>query len=118
GMTGSEAALPIWRAIAERGLEEGWLAEDADFGAPPGVTVQVVEHRTGLLPGEATSPVIQEAFVQGTEPLQQSTAQNALVQSLPWYQQRAFYLPKEGENMTSEPEAEPTEDGAEAPPPG
>jgi penicillin-binding protein 1A len=111
GMTGSAAALPIWRAIAERGLEEGWLAKGEDFGAPPGVTVQTVDRGTGLLPGSGSDRVIQEAFVQGTEPVQEATSENDLVQNLPWYQQRAFYLPKEGENMTSDPEAAPPEEG-------
>lgn len=114
GMTGGVAALPIWRAIAERGLEEGWLAEGEDFGAPPGVTVQTVDRGTGLLPGSGSDRVIQEAFVQGTEPVQEATSENDLVQNLPWYQQRAFYLPKEGENMTSDPEPAAEEDGAEA----
>lgn len=114
GMTGSEAALPIWRSLAERGLEEGWLAEGEDFGAPPGVTVQTVDRGTGLLPGRASERVIQEAFVQGTEPVQEATSENDLVQNLPWYQQRAFYLPKEGENMTSDPEPAPLENGAGA----
>jgi penicillin-binding protein 1A len=113
GMTGSQAALPIWRQIAERGLEEGWLEKDVEFGAPPGVTVQTVDHRTGLLPGGASDRVIQEAFVQGTEPVQQAGPEADLVQNLPWYQQRAFYLPKEGENMTNEPEPEPLEGEAE-----
>jgi penicillin-binding protein 1A len=111
GMTGSAAALPIWRAIAERGLEEGWLAQGEDFGAPPGVTVQTVDRGTGLLPGAGSDRVIQEAFVQGTEPVQEATSENDLVQNLPWYQQRAFYLPKEGENMTSDPEPAPEAEG-------
>jgi membrane carboxypeptidase/penicillin-binding protein len=109
-MTGSAAALPIWRAIAERGLEEGWLAEGEDFGAPPGVTMQTVDRGTGLLPGSGSDRVVQEAFVQGTEPVQEATSENDLVQNLPWYQQRAFYLPKEGENMISDPEAAPAGD--------
>lgn len=108
GMTGSSAALPIWRAIAERGVEEGWLGGGGvEFGTPPGVTLQTVDRGTGLLPGSASERVIQEAFVQGTEPVQEAGPEAELVQNLPWYQQRAFYLPKEGENMTSEPEPDP-----------
>ncbi|HEX6202462.1 MAG TPA: PBP1A family penicillin-binding protein [Thermoanaerobaculia bacterium] len=113
GMTGSAAALPIWRAVAERGIEEGWLASNEEFGAPPGVSVQTVDRRTGLLPGAASDRVIQEAFVQGTEPVQEAGPEAELVQNLPWYQQRAFYLPKEGENMTDRPE-EAGDGGAES----
>jgi membrane carboxypeptidase/penicillin-binding protein len=115
-MTGSAAALPIWRAVAERGIEEGWLASGEEFGAPPGVSVQTVDRRTGLLPGAASERVIQEAFVQGTEPVQEAGPEAELVQNLPWYQQRAFYLPKEGENMTDRPEEAAEEEGTEAAP--
>ncbi|HEX2252975.1 MAG TPA: PBP1A family penicillin-binding protein [Thermoanaerobaculia bacterium] len=100
GMTGSEAALPIWRQIADAGLADGWLQEGERFAPPPGVTTQVVEYRSGRLPGEGSGG-IEEAFVEGTQPVQQASPQDAVIDDLPWYQQRAFYLPKEGENMTS-----------------
>jgi penicillin-binding protein 1A len=121
GMTGSAAALPIWRQIAEAGIEEGWLQKGEELAPPPGVVMQLVEQGTGLLPGAADARLVPEAFVQGTEPVQRSTPQTDLVQSLPWYQQRAFYLPKEGENMLHRPApegegGEPAEgDGAGAP---
>jgi penicillin-binding protein 1A len=104
GMTGTRAALPIWKQIAEAGLEDGWLREGESFTPPPGVVFESVEYRTGLLPGAASQAevgggVLREAFLAGSEPVQASTAQTALVATLPWYQQRPFYLPKEGENM-------------------
>ena len=40
GMTGAVAALPIWRAMIERGLEEGWIDKEARFERPPGVTMR------------------------------------------------------------------------------
>ena len=123
GMTGAEAALPIWRDLVESGLEDGWLREGEDFAPPPGVVTQAVEYRSGLLPG-GTGRVVEEAFVQGTEPVQQASGETALIQNLPWYQQRAFYLPKEGENMRAadDPEAggidAAPEDAGEIPPEG
>ena len=105
GMTGAEAALPIWRDVVEAGLEDGWLREGEEFAPPPGVVTQAVEYRSGLLPG-GSGRVVEEAFVQGTEPVQQASGETALIQNLPWYQQRAFYLPKEGENMQPAPEGE------------
>jgi hypothetical protein len=43
--------------------------------------------------------VILEAFVEGTEPDQELSPRWARIHQLPWYQQEAFYLPKEGERM-------------------
>jgi penicillin-binding protein 1A len=102
GMTGAAAALPPWKEVAERGLAEGWIAKGEKFVAPPGVTMLAVERYTGLLPppgGGSYLRLQQEAFVAGTEPNRPWEGSLASVSGLPWYQQRAFYLPKEGERM-------------------
>ena len=117
GMTGAEAALPIWRDLVEAGLDDGWLREGEEFAPPAGVVTQAVEYRSGLLPG-GSGRVVEEAFVQGTEPVQQASGETALIQNLPWYQQRAFYLPKEGENMRQAPDEviDAAPDGTDAAP--
>lgn len=97
GMTGAEVALPIWRKIAERGLEEGWLERGAEFAVPPGVELLPVSHRTGRLASGSGPGVIEEAFVAGTQPQRPSAGYDPEVMSLPIYQQRQFYIPKEGE---------------------
>jgi hypothetical protein len=70
--------------------------------------------------------VIKEAFVAGTEPNRQYNSQWSTISSLPWYQQKAFYIPKQGENMPgktsgNQPEPPstpgPQEAPAEPPPP-
>ncbi len=102
GMTGAAAALPPWKEVAERGLAEGWIAKGEKFVAPPGVTMLAVERYSGLLPppgGGSYLRLQQEAFVAGTEPNRPWEGSLASVNGLPWYQQRAFYLPKEGERM-------------------
>jgi penicillin-binding protein 1A len=100
GMTGAVAALPMWRAMIERGLEEGWIDREAQFARPPGVSVRQVEYYTGLLATEGAGKTIEEAFLEGTEPAQPWDSSWAAVVGLPWYQQRAFYgAPKEGERM-------------------
>jgi penicillin-binding protein 1A len=102
GMSGAVAGVPPWKAIAERGLAEGWIAKGERFVMPPGVTIAPVEYYTGLAapPGSAAYlRVIEEAFVSGTEPSRQWDPFWSQVRELPWYQQRAFYLPKEGEKM-------------------
>ena len=99
-MTGARAALPIWKRIAERGLEEGWIEEGATFPVPAGVTLQPIEYYTGLLPGPGAVTVIEEAFVEGTEPVKEYTPKRGrIVNELAWFQQRPFYIPKEGERM-------------------
>ncbi|MDX1631110.1 MAG: PBP1A family penicillin-binding protein [Thermoanaerobaculia bacterium] len=101
-MTGARAALPIWKSIAEAGLEEGWLKEEASFSPPPEVTLLEVEYYSGRLPPPGGEPVIrtiQEAFVTGTEPTLTWDPKWGRVLDLPWYQQLVFYIPKEGERM-------------------
>jgi len=117
GMTGTRAALPIWKQIAQDGVDAGWLREGESFTPPPGVVFEQVEYKTGMLPGAAaqagvTGGVLSEAFLAGSEPVQASTPRTALVIGLPWYQQRPFYLPKEGENMTQTAPDEAGDDDA------
>jgi penicillin-binding protein 1A len=100
GMSGAVAALPMWRLIAEEGLKAGWLQKGETFQAPPpGVVFHDVEYYTGLLPGPGSSRTVHEAFVAGTEPAREYSAKWSTITALPWYQQRAFYIPKEGEKM-------------------
>jgi penicillin-binding protein 1A len=98
-MTGSEAALPAWQKLVERGLEEGWITKGERFAPPPGVVFQSVEYYTGLLPGPGAQRLIEEAFVEGTQPAQTFDARWSGIASLPWFQQRPFYLSRPGERM-------------------
>jgi penicillin-binding protein 1A len=98
GMSGAVAALPIWRRIAEDGLARGWLKEGETFPVPQGVLVKDIEYYSGLLSAQG-GRTIKEAFVSGTEPNREYNAQWSTITSLPWYQQKAFYIPKEGEKM-------------------
>ncbi len=102
GMTGAHAALPIWAAVVQRGLEDGWLSSDEDFPVPPGIAEVAVETGSGLLAGPAAERTIVEAFVEGTEPEKRFDEEWARVMDLPWYLQEPFYLPKEGERMPSQ----------------
>ena len=102
GMTGAQAALPIWKQVIESGLETGWIEKDSKFSPPPGVNLVPVERYTGLLPTPGAESVIVEAFVQGTEPARSYEPLWEKVMQLPWYQQRPFYLPKERERMPEE----------------
>jgi penicillin-binding protein 1A len=113
GMSGAVAALPLWRAIAEDGLATGWLVKGDTFQVPPGVLVRDIEYYSGLLSAQG-GRVIKEAFVSGTEPNRQYSSQWSTIANLPWYQQKSFYIPKEGENMPNKTTAGTT--SAQAPP--
>lgn len=109
GMSGATAALPIWKDIAEAGLENGWIKEGETFPVPAGVLKRDVEYYSGLLASGGRT--VNEAFVAGTEPAREYSSQWSTISSLPWYQQKAFYIPKEGENMPGkkpEPAAQDT----------
>ncbi len=103
-MTGATVALPIWRELVERGLTEGWLNPGERFLPPPKVALQEVEYFTGLLPGAGAEATVEEAFIVGTQPARQYEPRWGRILALPWYQQRAFYLAKAGENMPEDVE--------------
>ncbi|MFP3941574.1 MAG: penicillin-binding protein 1A [Thermoanaerobaculia bacterium] len=105
GMDGAEAAVPVWKELAQAGLDDGWIEEGAEFQAPSGITQATIDFETGLVVDDG----FPEVFVAGTEPAQPYDPKWGLITSLPWYQQQAFYIPKRGERM---PSLEP-EDGEE-----
>ncbi len=98
-MTGARAALPIWTLVVNSGLQGGWIAKGGRFTVPPGITMQPIEYYTGLLPGPGAQTIIDESFLAGTQPTQVYDPKWAQILALPWYQQLAFYIPKEGERM-------------------
>ncbi len=101
GMSGAVAAVPMWRQIAADGLATGWLAKGEKFTVPPGVVLKDVEYYTGLLSDAGSYRTQKEAFVAGTEPDRQYNNRWSTITTLPWYQQRAFYIPKQGERMSN-----------------
>ncbi|MEO7794095.1 MAG: PBP1A family penicillin-binding protein [Thermoanaerobaculia bacterium] len=98
-MTGAEAAIPIWRELAESGLKEGWLQQGDRFAVPPGVEFRSVEYRTGLAATPAAAKTIHEAFLAGTGPDRLYEARWSRILDLPWAQQRPFYAAKDRERM-------------------
>ena len=65
GLTGAEAALPIW-ADFMRGALDG--LESPEFSPPPGVTVIEVDTATGLRATPGCPETLHESFRDGTEP--------------------------------------------------
>lgn len=98
GMDGAAAAVPVWKDLAQAGLDDGWIVEGAEFQPPSGITYATIDFETGLV---AEEDGFREVFVAGTEPAQPYDPKWGLITSLPWYQQQAFYIPKRGERMPS-----------------
>jgi len=101
-MTGAEAALPAWRRFVESGLESGWLRRDERFQVPPGIVFEDVGRLSGQRVAGGSPVSLREAFLDGSQPTTEGDPRLASVQELPWYQQRAFYTPRQGEHMPDE----------------
>ena len=65
GLSGTQAALPIWTAFMTRALSGH---ADAHFAAPEGVAFVEIDRDTGKVAGPFCSRVLREAFIAGTEP--------------------------------------------------
>jgi penicillin-binding protein 1B len=65
GLSGSQAALPMWTAFMSRALAG---RESPSFQTPEGITFVDIDRDTGLIAGPACPRVFSEAFIQGTEP--------------------------------------------------
>jgi len=98
-MTGAEAALPAWKQIVSEGLKNGWIPTGQRFAAPPGVDTAAIDIESGLLAAPGAPRVITEAFLAGTQPTKSWEPRWGTILELPWAQQRAFYIPREGERM-------------------
>ena len=65
GLSGTQAALPIWTAFMTRALAgHGNLA----FSAPDGITFVDIDRDTGKVAAAGCPRVFKEAFLAGTEP--------------------------------------------------
>jgi penicillin-binding protein 1A len=119
GMAGDKVAVPIWRLIAEDGLETGWLTQDERFTLPSGVIESQMDRASGLLLGAEAKAGIAMVFLPGSEPKRVHSGNWNTILGLPWYQQRPFYAAKPAEPMPGEGEQAFTpgvEAGLPAPP--
>jgi len=65
GLSGTQAALPIWTTFMMRALAG---RDSPSFLAPEGVAFVEIDRDTGLLAGPACPRIFSEAFIEGTEP--------------------------------------------------
>jgi penicillin-binding protein 1B len=67
GLSGSQAALPIWTAFMKRALAG---QPSRSFSVPAGIEFEEIDKQTGQRATPACPVVIQEAFLAGTAPTQ------------------------------------------------
>jgi penicillin-binding protein 1B len=65
GLSGAQAALPIWRMFMTRALTG---TPNVPFEAPPGISVVGIDPLNGKFGTPQCPKVVREAFVAGTEP--------------------------------------------------
>jgi penicillin-binding protein 1B len=71
GLSGTQAALPIWTAFMTRALAGH---SDLSFAAPDGIVFVEIDRDTGKVAGPFCTRVLREAFIAGTEPFEQCNA--------------------------------------------
>lgn len=67
GLSGTQAALPIWTAFMKRALAG---RPNAGFEPPAGVSFAEIDRDTGKIATAGCPRVFREAFIQGTEPVE------------------------------------------------
>jgi membrane carboxypeptidase/penicillin-binding protein len=86
GLTGSQAALPIWGPIMQAAVRQ---APPPDFTPPPGVVIAQIDRATGRRVSFwcGSDDVVQEAFRQGSVPREgcDSRVREALPSVLHWF---------------------------------
>jgi penicillin-binding protein 1B len=67
GLTGAEAALPIWAAVMQAAVRR---SPPGEFAPPPGIVMASVDSVTGRMASVGCSggPMVEEAFRAGSEP--------------------------------------------------
>ena len=65
GLSGTQAALPIWTAFMSRALAG---RQDVSFTTPDGITFAEIDRDTGKVAAPGCPRVFREAFLAGTEP--------------------------------------------------
>ena len=66
GLSGSQAALPIWTSFMKNALAG---RQSSDFEVPEAVTFVAIDRDTGKIATPTCPRVTNEAFLAGTEPL-------------------------------------------------
>ncbi len=97
-MTGARAALPAFIEIANY-IEEKGLENKKEFTVPRGINFVEIDRQTGKKVTSECKEIIEEAFIEGTEPESFCSENWHKIKILPYYMQKEFYIPRENEPM-------------------
>jgi len=95
-MTGARAALPAFQEIVTYIAEKG-LENIKEFTIPRGINFVAIDRLTGKKATSECTEIIEEAFIEGTEPESFCSEKWHKIKSLPYYMQREFYIARENE---------------------
>ena len=70
GLTGGQAAAPVWGEFMKRAVILPKYRNTQEFEPPPGVTEAVVDAQTGQLANSSCPTTVSEHFIAGSEPTQ------------------------------------------------
>ena len=70
GLSGTQAALPIWTTFMKRALSGH---ANGDFRTPEGISLVDIDRDTGMLATALCPRIFKEAFIHGTEPAEVCT---------------------------------------------
>jgi penicillin-binding protein 1B len=79
-LTGGQLAAPIWGEFMKRAVALPQYHTTGDFEPPDGVVAQEIDPDTGMLAAPACPKMVQEFFVEGTQPTQYCDAGNTASQ--------------------------------------
>lgn len=97
-MVGARAALPAFIEIANYIAEDG-LEQAKEFTIPRGINFVAIDRLTGKKATSECTDIIEEAFIEGTEPESFCSEKWHKIKSIPYYMQGEFYTPREGEQI-------------------
>jgi penicillin-binding protein 1A len=102
-MSGSVAALPIWKQFIEAYFETLPEEQRAEtFPVPAGIVFVPVDRATGRRATPACDEVVLEAFLTGTEPVLECSEELHPLADLPWPFQAPSYTPHAREPLPTE----------------
>ncbi len=95
-MVGARAALPAFIEVANYIVKEN-LESAKEFTVPSGIKFVAIDRKTGKKATSECNDLIEEAFIEGTEPETFCSEKWHKIKNLPYYMQEEFYVARQNE---------------------
>lgn len=107
GLSGAQAALPIWTNFMKRATAG---QPETEFVPPPGVALVPIDPHTGMRATAQCPVVIEEAFLEGAEPTQPCSLHATDVRPIETTPERSYEnIPRSRDGRDSRPRSFPNE---------